>query len=303
MSASQLLVTGATGSTGYATIQALQGSGHHVRALIHQEGPRADALRALGAEIIIGDQLDIDSVRAAMEDVDSAYFVFPLHPRLLDATSYFAQAAHEAGVGAIVNLSQRTARRDSKSHSAQNHWIAERIFDWSGIPVTHLRPTLFDEWLTYDFSIGGIVDNDVLAIPFGTGRFSPIAAQDQGRVVAAVLSDPKPHAGQTYLLDGPAEMSAADMADTLGDVLDRPIRYYDLPIADFQAAAAAIPHLGSYVGQHIGAVMVDLQDGRLAGTPTNTVEQLTGIPPMSVRDFVEANRDQFIPPQPATATP
>ena len=192
---------------------------------------------------MIGDLLDIDSVQAAMRDIDAAYFVFPINPRLLDATAYFAQAAHEAGVGAIVNLSQRTARRDSKSHSAQNHWIAERIFDWSGIPVTHLRPTLFDEWLNYDFSIVAIIDNDVLAIPFGTGRFSPIAAYDQGRVIAAVLSDPKPHAGKTYLLDGPAEMDAADMAGALSDVLGRPIRYYDLPIADFQAAAAAIPRL------------------------------------------------------------
>ncbi|MFZ0903178.1 MAG: NAD(P)H-binding protein [Mycobacterium sp.] len=260
---------------------------------------REPTLRALGVEIVIGDLLDIDSVQAAMRDIDAAYFVFPINPRLLDATAYFAQAAHEAGVGAIVNLSQRTARRDSKSHSAQNHWIAERIFDWSGIPVTHLRPTLFDEWLTYDFSIGAIIDNDVLAIPFGTGRFSPIAAYDQGRVIAAVLSDPKPHAGKTYLLDGPAEMDAADMAGALSDVLGRPIRYYDLPIADFQAAAAAIPRLGSYVGQHIGAVMVDLQDGLLAGT-TNTVEQLTGTAPMSVHDFVVANRDLFI--KPATAS-
>lgn len=45
--------------------------------------------------------------------------------------------------------------------------------------VTHLRPTLFDEWLTYHLCIGGIVENDVLAIPFGTGRFSPIAAYDR----------------------------------------------------------------------------------------------------------------------------
>jgi NAD(P)H dehydrogenase (quinone) len=76
--------------------------------------------------------------------------------------------------------------------------------------------------------------------------------------------------------------------------LGRPIRYYDLPIADFQTAAAAIPHLGSHVGQHIGAVMVDLQRGLLSGT-TDTVERLTGTPPMSVHDFIEANRDLYAP--------
>jgi NAD(P)H dehydrogenase (quinone) len=294
VSASRLLVTGATGDTGHAAIDALADSGHHIRALVHQDGLKADELRALGAEIVVGDLLDIDSVRDAMRDVDAAFFVFPIGPRLLDATAYFAQAAHEADVGAIVNLSQRTSRRDSKSSSAQNHWIAERIFDWSGIPVTHLRPTLFTEWLTYGFSLPGIIENDVLAIPFGTGRFSPIAAHDQGRVIASVLSDPGPHAGKTHLLDGPQEMDAAQMAAELSTVLDRPIRYVDEPIADFQATVATIPQLGSYVGQHIGAVMVDLQQGLLAGT-TDTVEQITGTAPMSVRDFVTAHRNSFVP--------
>jgi hypothetical protein len=39
--------------------------------------------------------------------------------------------------------------------------------------------------------------------------------------------------------------------------------------------------------------MVDLQQGLLAGT-TDTVEQLTGAAPMSVREFVTAHRDLFI---------
>jgi hypothetical protein len=40
--------------------------------------------------------------------------------------------------------------------------------------------------------------------------------------------------------------------------------------------------------------MVDLQQGLLSGT-TNTVERLTGIAPMSVRGFIEANRDLYTP--------
>ncbi|MDH8308045.1 hypothetical protein QIG59_27760, partial [Klebsiella pneumoniae] len=66
----------------------------------------------------------------------------------IDATSFFAVAAAEKGVKAIVNMSQISARRDANSHAAQEHWVAERIFDWSGTPTTHLRPTFFAEWLT-----------------------------------------------------------------------------------------------------------------------------------------------------------
>jgi NAD(P)H dehydrogenase (quinone) len=301
MTASHLLVSGATGATGHAAVEALHNTGNRVRALVHQDDARADALRELGAEIVLGDLLDIDSVRAAMEGVNAAYFVYPIVPGLLDATAYFAQAAHEAGVGAIVNLSQRTAKRDSKSHAAQNHWIAERVFDWSGVPVTHLRPTLFAEWLLYPFAVGGIAEQDVLALPFGSGRFFPIAAHDQGQVIATILANPGEHAGQTYKLDGPAELDGNGLAAALSEVLERPIRYQPIPIADFQSAVTADPHLGTFFAQHIGAVTQDLQDG-LLNEPAITVEHFTGAAPMSVQDFVRANRDLFTPKQ-TTAAP
>lgn len=110
---------------------------------------RAAALRARGIEVAIGDLSNIDSVRGALEGVRSAYFVYPIRPGIIDATAYFAIAAKQAGVGAIVNMSQISARRDSKSHAAQDHWVAERVFDWSGVPTTHSRPTFFAEWLIY----------------------------------------------------------------------------------------------------------------------------------------------------------
>ncbi len=68
---------------------------------------------------------------------------------MIHATGYFAQAAKEAGVKGIVNLSQISAREDAKIHSSQDHWISVRVFDWSGLTVAHLRPTYFAEWLLY----------------------------------------------------------------------------------------------------------------------------------------------------------
>ncbi|TQL56203.1 uncharacterized protein YbjT (DUF2867 family), partial [Subtercola boreus] len=241
MSVSTLLVTGANGSTGFAAVQALSGGGHTIRALVHRDDERADRLRELGAQIVEGDLLDIDSVHAALDGVSAAYFVYPVQPGLIDATAYFAQAATETGVQAIVNLSQRTARRDSGSHAARDHWIAERVFDWSGVPVTHLRPTLFAEWLLYDFARQGVIDHDVLALPFGDGQFAPLAAADQGRVIAAILSDPSPHAGKTYFLNGLTVMNGEQIAAALGEGIGRPIRYVPVPIRDFQAAVTAIP--------------------------------------------------------------
>jgi uncharacterized protein YbjT (DUF2867 family) len=292
MTTSQILVTGATGSTGLATVAALQGSGHRVRALVHRDDERSEPLHRLGAEVVTGDLLDIDSVRAALASVDAAYFVFPIQPRLLDATAYFAQAAHEAGVGSIVNLSQRTARRDAISHAAQNHWIAERIFDWAPVPVTHLRPTLFAEWLLYPFTVDGIANRDVLALPFGRARFAPVAAQDQGRVIATLLSDPSAHAGRTYNLSGPAVLDGDGIAEALSESLGRTIRYVPIPIADFQATVSQIAYLSTFFAQHIGGVAYDFENG-LVAEDNNAVEPLTGIAPMSIQEFAKSHLSAF----------
>jgi uncharacterized protein YbjT (DUF2867 family) len=60
MSAEKFLVTGATGGTGRDTVQRLVEKGHAVRALVHKEDARSEALRGAGAEVVVGDLLDHD---------------------------------------------------------------------------------------------------------------------------------------------------------------------------------------------------------------------------------------------------
>ena len=121
MSSDQLfLITGATGNTGAPTVEFLLEAGHRVRAFVHNVDRRSEALAALGAEIVVGDLLDFHAVSSALSGVSAAYFCYPIAPgSLLPATAIFAQAASEAGVKAVVNMSQISARRDAKSHAAQ----------------------------------------------------------------------------------------------------------------------------------------------------------------------------------------
>src|SRR5580692_3238801 len=128
----KVLVTGATGDTGRATVDELLARGHRVRALAHGQDERSKKLQDCGVEVVYGDLLDFGQVKAALNGVKRAYFVYPIRPGILQATAYFAQAAKEAGVDGIVNMSQISAREDAKSHAATDHWLAERVFDWSG---------------------------------------------------------------------------------------------------------------------------------------------------------------------------
>lgn len=293
MNTNRVLVTGATGFTGRAAVDSALKLGQQVRALVHSDDARAAALAARGVEIVVGDLRNLGNVRAALEGVRAAYFVYPIIPGIIDdATAYFAQAAKEAGVSAIVNMSQISARRDSKSHAARDHWVAERIFDWSGIPTTHLRPTFFAEWLLYCWASEDTKENKNISTPFGTGRHAPIAAEDQGRVVAHILANPAPHSGQIYNLYGPIEMDYYGIAQAVSDALGTSITYTPTSIEEFRQRLEERYHYPAFILQHLAEVAQDCRDGLFAGT-NDVIERITGEPPMSVQAFISRHREAF----------
>ncbi|WP_422928085.1 NmrA family NAD(P)-binding protein [Singulisphaera sp. PoT] len=290
----KVLVTGATGDTGRATIDELLARGHQVRALAHREDERSKRLQERGVEVVYGDLLDFGQVRAALSGVQRAYFVYPIRPGILQATAYFAQAAKEAGVDGIVNMSQISAREDAKSHAATDHWLSERVFDWSGVPTAHIRPTYFAEWLLY---LAPMIKAGVLHVPFGTGKHAPIAAEDQGRVIAGLLEDPEAHKGKAYPLYGPVEYTYEQTAQVLSRVLGKPVAYRQVPFDDFQKAFQAGGKASNRPGndflfQHLREVAIDHQNGIFAGT-NDLVEKLGGRPPLGLEEFIEKHRSAF----------
>src|SRR5262249_39460453 len=201
MTQTKFLITGATGATGGEAVRQLLEKQQAVRALAHRPDERSKQLQKLGAEVVFGDFLDFDSVRAALNGVQRAYYCYPISPGLVQATAQFAQAAKEAGVEVIVNMSQKSARSEAKSVAARQHWLSERVFDWSGVPAVHLRPTFFAEWLLY---LAPMIRHGRMLAPFTTtGRHAPVAAEDQARLVVAILEDPASHIVKTYPLFRP----------------------------------------------------------------------------------------------------
>jgi NAD(P)H dehydrogenase (quinone) len=251
MSQADILISGATGRTGGAAIDTLLGMGRRVRAYVRSDDERVAALRQRGVDIAVGDFTDIDGIRAAMEGISSAYFLYPIAPGIIGAAAYFAQAAKEAGVTAIVNMSQISARRESKSHAAQDHWISERVFDWSGVATTHLRPTFFADWLVYPHFAKEIWAKKKIEFPFENGRHAPISADDQGRVIAHILARPAGHEGKIYTLHGPVEMNQAEIAAAMSDVLGARIEYAPTSIEVFKQKMEQLYKFPPFLVQHL----------------------------------------------------
>jgi len=289
----KVLITGATGDTGRAAVKESLKAGLVVRAMVHSIDDRSKALEEFGAEVVVGDLQEIDTIRQAMEGMDAAYLVYPVKPGLITATVNFVQAAKEAGVSTVVNLSQRSANRNSKSYSCRDSFIAEEVLKWSGLSFINLRPTYFLEWLLYPWQLPLLASEGILRLPVGKGRHSPIAADDQGRAIAAILKNPEGLIGQTINLSGPVEMDHEQMAAELTEALGRKIVFEDVSVDEYCKSITAMG-VPPYIVQHLSGAMEDYQHGAMSGADNN-IERLTGKKPMSVGEFARAHWDKLNP--------
>ena len=280
---------------------ALLDAGHRVRVMIHTDDGRADPLRARGADVEVGDLTNPQDVATALRDVRRAFFNMAVSTDYLEAAATFCSVAREqAPLEALVNLSQMTvsqmtATSTSESRQQRQHWLAERVMDWSGLPVVHVRPTVFlDNPLFTLLPREPLARSGVLALPIGEGKTSPVAAADVGRVVASVLSDPAGHVGHVYELTGPAALDLAGLAAAYSRALHRPVRPADLPQDELTRQLAHVAGIPAHVVQHILTV-AELHRANRYDRLTSTVEDLTGRAPESVEHFLAAHRALFEP--------
>ena len=227
------LITGAAGKSGGVSrwvVEMLLDKGEQVRAMVHREDARAQGLRELGAEVVIGDLTNPGSVFDAMTGVERMFFNMSVSLDYLEATAIVCAAAREVGgFDVIVNMSQMTVSQMTLTSTGESfqqwlHWLSEQVMNWSGVPVVHVRPTIFlDNPLFTLLARRSVHDRGVLPLPFGTGRTSPIAAVDVARVVTAVLLDPADRIGDIYELTGAELLDINGLAESYSRALKRSV--------------------------------------------------------------------------------
>ena len=296
------LVTGAGGGIGSVSrgvVELLLDNGHPVRAMVHHDNSRADELRQLGAEVVVGDLTNPEDIANAMAGVDRMFFNMSVSPDYLTATAIVSSVACEAApVEVIVNMSQMTVSQmtlTSTSESKQHrlHWLAEHIMNWSGVPAVHVRPTVFMENPLFTMlAAGSIRDRGVLVLPFGRGMTSPIAAADVARVVAAVVQNPAGRVGAVYELTGPEVLDINGIADQYARALGRPVAAEDIALDAWTDQVLVPIGLPPHVEQHI-ATMARLHREDRYNRSTDDVAQITGTPAQTVEQYVAAHADVF----------
>ena len=298
IASSLVLIPGASG-VGRAVFEQLRAQDVPVRFMVRRKDERAAELSRLGAEVVIGDLTRPATVAAALQGVSRMLFALAVSPDHLLAATVVASVAKEYGkLEALVDLSQMTvsqmtATSTAESHQQRLHWLAEQVLNWSGLPVVHIRPTVFlDTPLFTTMAARSIQENGTIALPFGTGRTSPVAVDDVARVIATVLRNAAPHIGHVYELTGPNSVDMSELAAAFSRALDRPVSYVDVPLHRWLAGLSRMG-LPPHTEQHVATMAQLHRDNRYDRT-ADGVERITGIPPRSIEAFVAARRDFYL---------
>jgi uncharacterized protein YbjT (DUF2867 family) len=298
-----ILITGAAGgsqgSTGRRITALLLEKGIPVRAFVHKLDARADALRELGAEVVQGDLLDRDSVRASLKGIKRAYFTYSVTDGLLEATTIFSMAAREAKTELIVNNSQLQGARKAPSFRNMQHGLADRIFDWAEVGAVHLHAPPYYENMRA-LVRKSVAEQSTVYLPWGDGSATIplVGAEDISRVAATLLADsetPSPSAHDEYDLIA-ATPTVKEIVDTLSAALQREIRY--VGITDEQWTEAMRGHINPHALDHLSHLWryfrsTEKRSDEEARRVTDTIRTVTGSRAQTLEEFFRANVAEF----------
>lgn len=292
----RILVTGAaggTGSVGRKVVEQLSARKVPVRAMVHREDDRAEALRAMdGVQVVVGDLTRGPDVVAALDGCQRLYFGMSVSSEYLQVAATVAAAARDNGsIELLVNMSQMTVSQmdltsTSESDQQRLHWLAEHVLNWSGLPVTHIRPTVFMENPFFSVLAPASIQRDgTIRLPFGEGRTSPVAARDVADAVTVVLTDPARHAGRVYELTGAASRDMTAIAAEFSDLLRRPVVYVDVPFDEWLERDLTPLGLSPHLFNHL-ATMAKLHKQNRYDRATSDIADLLGRPPSGFDSLV-----------------
>jgi len=268
------VVTGATGRLGGRVARRLGGN---MRLLV-RDPSRAPEIA--GASVAVAEYADGDAVRRALTGAGTVLMVSGAEtPDRVAQHRSFVDAAVAAGVRHLVYTSFVGAAPDSTFTLARDHWATEEYLRASGLAVTFLRDNLYADFLPMMVGEDGVIRG-----PAGDGRAALVAQDDIADAAVAVLRDPAAHAGRTYDLTGPEDLTLAEAAATITAVTGREVRYHAETVAEAYASRARYRAPAWQVDAWVSTYTA-IAAGELAGV-SDAVPTLTGHPATSAVDLL-----------------
>jgi uncharacterized protein YbjT (DUF2867 family) len=281
-----IFVSGATGTTGGATVRGLLAKGAKVVAGVHSP-EKAGALEALGASVRPFDLADVSAMAEAMRGADGLYLVTPVSEQTEALTKAMVEAAKAAGVAHVVKLSGLDVDKADFAF-ARWHVAAEEAIRASGLGWTFLRANSFIQ--NFYGAIGPIKEQGVYYNTYAAAPVSLVDARDIGDVAATVLLSDG-HVGKIYNMTGPRGVVNDEVVRLLGEAAGKPITSVDVggeQLAQAFAGFGMPPVVATATAELLGHMATGA-----AGYVSPDVEVLLGRRPRDVVQWVSENAQAF----------
>lgn len=273
----KVLVTGATGNTGSLLVPALLRAGTDVRIFVRDEA-KAKPYKDLGAEVVTGDLDRPETILSAVKNVDKIYLLTWNGETQLQQVKNVLNAAKQAGNPYII----RHSMWGPESRIIKQGYKADELIQNSGLPWTILKPTFYMQ--NTMMAAQTISSDGVIYWNMKDGKLGMIDVRDIADAAFAVITGDG-FKSKEYILTGPEAISFNDIANTFSRVLDKEVKYVNVP---GEAAFQSMTGMG--LPEWIAHGYVELSEGfsqNFANKTTKNVELLTGHPARSFEQFVK----------------
>ena len=230
-----ILVTGATGQQGGAVANSLLKRGYRVRALVRDESkPAAEALKQAGAELVLGNFDDVESITKAMDGISGAFSVQNFFEvgfdKEVEQGCRMIDIAKKAGVEQFVYSSVIGADKNTNIPHFESKWKIEQYLRQAGVNFSILRAVAYmDNWVNFNWFA-----DDKLYVPMKPDRvWQMIATRDIGEF-AAIAFEHRAAVKDNVLEIAGDEFTMPEAEAIFSRTLGKPIKYVQQPMEELR---------------------------------------------------------------------
>ena len=278
----KILVTGAAGQMGSTVIETLLKHipAQQISVLTRKEEKRL-AFEKQGFNAFLGDYADVAALENAMLDVDTVLLIssgdqgdrMQEHKNVVDA-------AVKCGVKNVAYTSRSLRDRTTLNNQLMTeHFLTEDYIKQSGLKYIFFQNALYMDVIPQ--FVGQNVFETGIFQPAGNGKVAYALRSEQSEAMANVLLN-ETFENQTYRFTGSTAYSFYDIADALGALSGKTVKYNAVEVAQYEAMMSQ-RGLPTFLVKKIVSFVLDIKDGQ-ESMITNDLENKLGRKPTSLTE-------------------
>ena len=281
-----IMVIGGTGKIGGELVKQIAQAKLKARILV-RSGENVEAIQKLGLETALGDVSKIETIKAALQGVESLFLLTAPSLNMADIEIAIMDEAKKAGVKKIVLQSAMGVNFQSAQTFVHEHAESQEYLKKLGVPFTILQPSSFFQNFLALKSInkqGAIYGN------YKDGKMGFVDAKDIASVALAALTQTG-HEGKTYVITGNEALTYGEVASKVSRATGKTVKYIN--VSTDEAVKGMVDNgTPEWLSMDLGKSGERLAAGDMREI-TDVVQKVTHQKPITIDQFLTDNVEAF----------